>query len=136
MAENTKPPKTAVIDASFILSYCLPDEKNDSVNLIIDSFTKGTTNFISSPLLLFEVCNALYMAVRRKRLSRDYAETMVQNILLFDIVFIPMQFSEVFSLAAEQGITVYDASYVWIAQNKHVPLLTLDRSLARIALSI
>ena len=133
MAENTNPPTIAVIDASFLLSYCMPDEKNDVVTRVMDLYTQGTTNFISSPLLMFEVCNALNMAVRRKRLSRNHAETMTQSILLYDIEYIPMQFTEVFSLAIKQGITVYDASYLWIAQTRSIPLLTLDKKLSSLA---
>lgn len=41
--------------------------------------------------------------------------------------------SEVLALALLSDLTVYDASYLWLARAKGLPLVTLDQRLARAA---
>jgi predicted nucleic acid-binding protein len=39
------------------------------------------------------------------------------------------------ALAAETGLTAYDASYLWLSHRLRVPLVTLDSKLAQAALA-
>ncbi len=41
--------------------------------------------------------------------------------------------AEALNLADAAGLTVYDASYLWLAQKFGVPLVTLDKVLERAA---
>jgi predicted nucleic acid-binding protein len=41
--------------------------------------------------------------------------------------------SAVFALAAETGLSAYDASYLWLARSRDAELVTLDKALARLA---
>jgi len=40
---------------------------------------------------------------------------------------------QVLTLAALSNLTAYDASYLWLARQRSLPLVTLDRALARAA---
>jgi hypothetical protein len=40
---------------------------------------------------------------------------------------------DVFTLAAESGLTAYDASYLWLARTRDAELVTLDVALGRLA---
>ena len=56
----------------------------------------------------------------------------------FDFLAVPFESCEVdleaaASLGLEHGLTVYDASYVWLAINRNAGLVTLDRQMARVA---
>jgi len=133
MDESIDIPEIAVVDASFLLSFFLPDEENNTSSVVMDAYAKDAIRLLSSPLLPFEVSNGLYMAVRRKRILPEHAGIMVEKMLAYDIEFLPIQFSKVLQLATEKKTTIYDASYLWIAITKNLPLLTLDKTLSRLA---
>lgn len=44
--------------------------------------------------------------------------------------------TEVLPLAVATGLTPYDASYLWLARQRGLPLVTLDAALARAAASL
>lgn len=121
--------KRCVIDASFVLSFLLPDEKNDQITAIFQNFLQGKINFISHPLLPYEVLNSLKIAVLRKRLSADLAKQISVVFLRYHIQFQPIDFHAVFLLAEKYNLTFYDASYLYLSQSQNLPLLTLDKHL-------
>jgi predicted nucleic acid-binding protein len=45
----------------------------------------------------------------------------------------PASYDDVFSLAQEHGLTVYDAAYLSLAMQERLPLASLDRQLVRAA---
>jgi predicted nucleic acid-binding protein len=45
---------------------------------------------------------------------------------------VPAPMEAVLTLAAETGLTAYDASYLWLAMARDAELVTLDNRLARI----
>lgn len=124
--------KTAAVDASFILAYLLPDEKTPDEK-IFAGHNAGEIQFISVYLLPFEVLNSLKCAVRQKRLSKFLAKGMMERFFDLEIELLPVEFGEVFELAEKKNLTVYDASYLWMARNKKVKLQTLDKQLKKIA---
>lgn len=121
--------KRYVIDASFLLSFLLPDERLPQITKIIEDFEKGTIDLYSSPLLPYEIHNGLKMATIRKRITPTQARELGKAILRWDIVYESPSFDSILALALEHNITVYDASYVLIAKTKHMHLLTLDKQL-------
>jgi predicted nucleic acid-binding protein len=49
----------------------------------------------------------------------------------FGVEEIAIEHGEALALADAAGLTVYDASYLWLARRLDVPLVTLDKMLAR-----
>lgn len=81
-----------------------------------------------------EFANALLVAERRGRLSMADAARIAELILALPIsvlVETPLRIvSTVLALAREQGLSVYDATYLDLAMREGLPLATLDRRLA------
>lgn len=123
--------KSVVVDASFILAFLLPDEKLPTEKFF-DSVKKGETEIFSVQLLSFEVVNSIKMAIKRKRLPERIAEKLIKKFFAIKIEIEPINFQEVFCMAVRHDLTVYDAAYLWLAENKKVKLQTLDKQLKKI----
>jgi predicted nucleic acid-binding protein len=132
MAEKSKSISHYIIDASYVLAFLLPDERTAKVEREFERFANGADSFYSSPILPFEVFNGLSVAVMRKRLKPDAAIDMVKTFLEWDIHYEPLTFSSVFALALKKHLTVYDASYAWLAREKSMSILTFDKDLLKI----
>lgn len=130
MAESIDTP-LFVVDASFVLTYLLPDESNKIVDEKCIAHENGEVRFISTDLLVFEVMNGLKTAIMRKRISTKVAKKLLIQMIELDITPCLINFPEVFSLAMSTGLTVYDASYLWLSKNRKVSLLTFDKELLR-----
>lgn len=122
-----------VVDASFILSFLLPDEKKAETDEVFVKFQKGQVIFLSNRLLPFEVLNSLKLAFIRKRISRTQAIELMEVFLDYKIQLKDTEFDETFNLALEEDLTVYDASYLYLARKLDVPLLTLDNQLKKLS---
>lgn len=127
MAENIK--KEYVIDASFVLSFLLPDESNKDTAYLFRSYGKGEIDFVSTYLLPFEVLNGIKTAVKRKRLSKNIALELIKEFLQFEITLEKIDLYQAFLLSQQRNLTLYDASYVYLAKVKSLSLLTLDKAL-------
>lgn len=131
MAEDIKLPSKIVIDASVILCRLLPDEKQtEKTASYFLLYEKEKLDFTAPVLIKYEVANALKSAVKQKRLSAKLSEMLLCEFLLFSIEYQEVNFQEVLKLALEKNISVYDASYVWLASLKKLPLLSLDKKLS------
>ncbi len=128
-AANTNQKKTFVVDTSFVLAYLLPDEGGQVVEEMFSKFEENKINFISPYLLAFEIMNGLRSATMQKRQSINAAEHLLDSFLNMGILFEKVNEKEVFRFAVRNGITAYDASYVWLAKSKKIDLLTLDEKL-------
>ena len=133
MEENIKLPSVAVVDASFMLAFLLPDEKAPYTDTIIDACIDGRIKLLSSPILPYEIINAIRSSVVQKRITRQIGEVLIHDFLQLIITLIPIVFSELFPLTLKNNLTVYDASYLWISKTKRIPLLTLDKTLSRLS---
>lgn len=127
MAVNIK--RNFIVDASFVLTFLLPDEYNPETDMYFNQFKAGLINFISSPLLTFEVINSLIVSLKRKRIDKDYCQERLKELLDYDIEIKEVDSMKTFSLAQGNDLTFYDASYLYLAQTNNFPLLTLDKKL-------
>jgi predicted nucleic acid-binding protein len=118
-----------VIDASYVLAFLLPDEREKSVDRVFAQLAVGKHIVYASSVLPYEVINGLVTAVKRKRVTAHQAAELVKLFLEWDIRYEPVTFSSVFALAVQEHLTVYDASYAWLAMEKKIPLLTFDKDL-------
>lgn len=129
MGENRKP--SYILDASFALAFLIPDEEKSKVNQIFAQFSSGLCNFYSTPLFPYEVCNGLRMAFLRKRLKLNQAAKLAKIFLEWDIHYESVLSIPVLELAMKKKLTVYDASYAWLAREMNMPILSFDRALVK-----
>ncbi|KKQ42920.1 MAG: VapC-type toxin [Microgenomates group bacterium GW2011_GWC1_37_8] len=133
MVGNIDFPRRFVVDASFVLSYLLPDEENDYVKEIFSDYQKRKINFITATLLPYEVVNGVKSAIIRKRMSVFKARFLIGEFSKLDFDLETISENEVLKLALARKISIYDASYVWLAKSKKIPLLTLDEKLQKLS---
>lgn len=121
-----------ILDASFLLSYLLPDERVEKVDYIFQQFKDGKVNFISNQLLPFEIINGLKYALKSKRLSKKTANSLINDFISYEIEYHEVDLKEVLTLSIEKDLTVYDASYLYLSKTNKLPLLTLDERLKKL----
>jgi predicted nucleic acid-binding protein len=84
-----------------------------------------------------EVANALLVARRRARISKEKAARFLTDLLALPIRVdsgsSELTFGQVFAYAEEYRLTVYDAAYLELAVREGVPLATLDNDLRNAA---
>jgi predicted nucleic acid-binding protein len=122
-----------VVDASVALRWVLRDEKEARVDALLEKWAAGLTEMLALPLFLAEVTNALYLSVRRKRLSLEEAELALRTIMQLGVqVTQPSDlYPRSLRLAANYGAAnAYDAQYVALAEMQNCELWTADERLA------
>ncbi|MFN3547492.1 MAG: type II toxin-antitoxin system VapC family toxin [Mesorhizobium sp.] len=126
---------TVVVDSSIALAWFLPDENSP---LALDVLMQVTESGALVPQhFQVEFGNALVMAVRRKRIDRDYRRRTFERIsdleLATDQAGGDRLWIETIELADQHGLTLYDGLYLELALRTGLPLATLDTRLAKAA---
>ena len=131
MVGNTK--KSFIIDASFVLSFLL-DETNVEVESFFKKYAQGEINFIAPSLIKYEVGNGLRTKVMRKQLKKDEAEKLYDYFLGLEIQEENSDFNQILDLAIKKNLSFYDASYISLAKDLSLQILSLDRDLRKVKL--
>lgn len=126
MAENID---SFIVDASFVLSFLLPDEQNSGADQIFERFHKGEVQLLAPLILPFEVFNGLTSTLLSKRLTQSKTENLVKRFLDLQIPLAEIDPLETFGLTVKNKLTFYDAAYLYLAKVKQLPLLSLDERL-------
>lgn len=132
MAEDIK--GKLVVDASAILSRLLPDEgQNGEVSKAFEDYEKGRLELVAPVLLRYEVANALRSLVLSKRASVETVKLIYAGFSSLEMMFFEINFEEVLLMAVSRKISVYDASYLFLAKKLKARLLTLDKRLRELS---
>lgn len=129
MEENIS---SCVIDSSFMLAHLLPDETSDNVQGFFDRLKIEPVVLIVPHIFPFEVFNGIQTAVIRKRITPGLAKKLGEKFLKIAVRLKDVSLIDVSSIAQENLLTIYDASYLYLAENLNVPLLTLDEKLIKL----
>jgi|GraSoi2013_115cm_1033766.scaffolds.fasta_scaffold14591_3 predicted nucleic acid-binding protein len=120
-----------VLDASIVVAWAF-----DEVNAVAsETRERIRREGAAAPTLWwFEVRNALVQGERRGRFSEFATARFLRDIsrLAITIDRAPSE-QGVLTLARRHRLTVYDASYLELAQREALPLATLDKELATAA---
>lgn len=128
-------PPGLVLDASITLAWAFEDEAGRYAEAVLEALAEVAAQVPA--IWPLEVGNALVVAERRERLTQ--AATMQFLALLRQLPITvepqrPEQVSgEILSLAREQGLSTYDASYLHLAMSRALPLATADETLRQAA---
>ncbi len=121
-----------IIDTSVIYKWIAeeePKEEMEKAYQLMDRHIQGEEVCISMDLIFYELGNILSM---RKDLSMSEIMTAWNRFLDFKIQIVSTtekNITAAVKLAKVHGITVYDASYVVLAQDKNCNFITADRKL-------
>jgi len=116
-----------VPDASVILKWVLPCEEEpdwDRARRLLEGFVEGETDMIVPSLWFFEAGNTL-----ARRFGFDVADSMLHWLLELGIPERgPRSWATTaVALAANRGVTFYDAAYYAVAVERGGVLVTADR---------
>ena len=90
-------------------------------------------DLLAPPLLPVELTNVAWKKCRREPSAAERVEEQLIRILTVPISLVRVDHREVLQLALLWGLSAYDASYLWVAWSRAVPIVTLDRRLAAAA---
>jgi predicted nucleic acid-binding protein len=124
-----------VLDCSAAMAFCFDDERDDaSVALLADIARRGA---VVPALWALEVGNVLLAAERRSRLSAARVSRLLSLLhsLPLEVENEPDPIGLV-ALARQTNLTLYDATYLALAQRRGLPLATRDRALRRAAAAV
>lgn len=117
-----------VIDPSAVLAVLLNEPERDSLITVTERAV-----LIAPASLPWEVGNALIAGLRRKRLSLDDVQAAWISYEGIPMRLVEIDVIRALHAAAEYGLYAYDAYVLEAALTRRLPLLTLDKALARAA---
>lgn len=126
--------KRSVVDASVILKWYLPDEELGFAALrLLDRFLSDELEILAPSLLEYELLNGLVVAQRRGRIREETTLSAVDGFrnLEMKLSGLSALYPKVLHYCTRYGCTAYDASYLAVADDEGVPLVTADRRLQR-----
>jgi len=95
----------------------------------LDRLKALSEKFRGLPLLIFEVANALWKAVRVARIDFVDAVEAVRKMEELRIPLRTISLADTLTLAHRYERTAYDAAYLTLASLEEVPLITADKRL-------
>jgi len=124
-----------VIAASVSLAWVFGDERHDAAWQVLERL-REEPGWVPAHFHL-EVGNGLLTALRRGCLTPEETRTAIVALGALPIEVDPetpgRALTDALALAAQYGLTTYDAAYLELAIRRGLPLATLDFSLARAA---
>ena len=124
--------KRIVIDASVVLKWYLDDEDNGRPALsLLERYVSQELDIIAPSLLGYEVINGLAIAKKRGRIRADKLQMAVQGFMDLEISqkHISSFYPKVIHFYNIYNLSAYDASYLALADEESIPLITADERL-------
>lgn len=123
----------SVMDASIVLAWLLPDEREAAINRIFAVYRQKKGHIYAPKLLIYELINGLKTAIVRKRIRWPEAKESIKvfKAMNFELIDQGGEEETILKLANRLNLSVYDAAYVALAKKLKVKLLSLDKSLLR-----
>ncbi len=117
-----------VVDASIAAIWFLPDEKDGRADNILDRLNHESALVLS--LFWFEIRNILIKAHKRSRLDEAGLRRAIMHLRNLPLVDQGSGSDGlILSLCLKEGLTAYDASYLALAMEKDIPIVTADHAL-------
>lgn len=121
--------KTLVLDASVIIKWFTQEEKREQAINLRENYINGEIEIVVPDLLLYEISNALRFNPNLKEKDIKEAIESLFDIEINIIVPIPEVLQKAVDIAYSKEITIYDASYVALAQMIDFDFITADEKL-------
>src|SRR5438093_1289492 len=120
----------ASLDASIMLRRLLRDEPQEQVRALWDEWTRTRTELLAPPLFPAEVLSGLWQAVKRNRVTREEAGSLLREFLNLEIRLASSErlLPRVWELLQQYPtVRTYDLHYLALASLMQSPLWTADR---------
>ena len=127
-----------VLDNSVALSWCFEDEQTPSVMALLDRVVE--TGAMAPLLWPLEALNGLLVAERRRRLTAAQRAELAGLLRALPITLdddtAEKSWEDTLRLAERFTLSVYDATYLELAQRRRLPLASKDRALRSAAAAL
>jgi len=124
--------KSFIVDASVAARFILVEDLTDKAEKVLEDYLSGTIDLYAPRLIVAEIGNTLWRAIKLKIMTLEEAENQLLNFLKLGIKYVDLSyddFKEVLRLAKEKDITYYDSIYAYSSIKLKIPLLTADNKL-------
>lgn len=124
--------KRTVIDASVVLKWYLVDEKHGENALgLLNRYISNELDILAPSLLEYEVINGLIIAMRRGRIEEETVFTAIDGFLDLGVELknLSMFSAKVLHYCRVYNRSAYDASYLALAEEEGIALITSDRGM-------
>ena len=124
-----------VIDCSVSARWILADEKSKASETLLRRILERQVQLIVPVLWIYEMANVLRSAVISKRIEPSLAFQALETIRKIPYERVSLEDAGVFGClkgAIDSNLSVYDASYYYLAESKGLPLITLDKDLLKL----
>ncbi len=124
-----------VLDSSVAVALVLPAEASAAGRRLMDALVEGAA--CAPAIWPLEVRNALLSALRSRRLSASAFDDAVEDLgvlpVEIDGATTGPPLDRALEIARRLDLTIYDASYLELAERLRLPLASFDKALVRAA---
>ena len=124
--------KRIVLDASVILKWFLADEEYGQSALgLLDKYVSFKLGIVAPSLLEYEVLNGFAIASKRGRIEQGKVMMAIEGFLGLEIEQknISYGYPNIMHFSESFNLSVYDASYLAVADEEGIELVTADKNL-------
>jgi predicted nucleic acid-binding protein len=123
--------KRIVVDASVVLKWFLSDEQFGQAALfLLDKYVSFELGIIAPSLLAYEVLNGLFIAQQRGRIEPEKTIMAFEGFIELEIAKknISSIYPKIIHFSESYNLSAYDASYLGIADEEGIDLVTADKN--------
>jgi predicted nucleic acid-binding protein len=127
--------KRIVTDASVVLKWYLADEEYGQKALrILDKYISNELDILAPSLLEYEVINGLIIAKKRGRIQEKKLLLGIDGFasLELKLINLSLYYPKVIQYCKVYDLSVYDASYLALADEENIPFVTADKGILNV----
>jgi len=124
--------KRVAIDASVVLKWYLADEEYGQKAIsLLDKYLSNEIDIFAPSLLEYEVINGLIIAQKRGRIKEEKILNAIDGFTSLEIKLknLSLFYPKVLHYCKVYNRSAYDASYLAIADEERISLITADEGL-------
>jgi len=121
-----------IIDASVVLKWYLDNEEYGEIAIkLLGEYVSNQSEFFAPSLLEYEVTNGLIIAKRRGRIEDVEVLKALEGFINLDIKLKPLSlyYEKILHYCKIYNVSVYDGSYLALAEHEDIPFVTADKRL-------
>lgn len=115
---------SAVVDASALAALLFAEPTADEIAARL-----GDRELLAPALLPYEVASVCLKKIERHPSQREALREALALLPLLDVRKVDVPPDEIVAFAEGEGLTAYDAAYLWLARTLGCELVTLDGAL-------